>query len=107
MGLHCLISGISNGILGDIIKDVLNSNNFDVLEIPDSDDDQLYSLSRNADCVVMGMIDKSLPEEYKNIFNANNNLVVVEILNNGKSLGLYIDDINPTILNRVIALNKQ
>jgi len=105
MGLQCLISGISNGILGDIIKDVLTSNNSDVFEVDSINDDLFHELSPEINYLFVGMNNKTLPEEYKNVFSANNDLIVVEILNDGKSLGLYIDDINALVLNQIINIH--
>lgn len=51
------------------------------------------------------MIKKQLPFEYKEFLNNNNELIVIELLNNGKCSGLYVDDISETMLNKIISLN--
>jgi len=107
MDQRCLINGVTNGILSDIIKNVLTNNNIRVYETSTTPDQLINQVSSKVDCIFMGKNNKGLPEEYRSIFDSNNNLIIVEILNDGKSMGLYIDDISTSMLEKIVTINKK
>lgn len=102
--LVCLVSGIRDGILGDIVKRLLRNNHYKARECSGS---VIDFIDKDVSCVIVGMGNKCLPVECKNIFKKNNELMVIEILNNGKSLGLYLDDINEKSLDIILNIKKQ
>ena len=98
----CLVSGMRDGIRGDIVKRILRHNNLKPQECMGALVDAIDS---NVSCVIIDMDDKCLPSECEKIFKQNNELIIIEILNNGKSLSLYMDDINETALDKIININ--
>ena len=102
--LHALVSGISDGMLGEIIKRLLNDNNIKVLE-NSSDLDQLIDVvTDGVDYLIIGVENNKLPNKYKEIFNLNKNLAVIELLDNGRCVAFFMDDVNEAILNKIINL---
>ena len=107
---QCLVCGVTDGILDGIIKCVLHGNDIEVYDCPtEFSSDQFNSFSNvineQVSYLIVGKDKKQLPDEYKKILNNNNELLVIELLNNGKSLSLYVDDVNAKILNKIINLN--
>lgn len=100
--LRCLVCGIDDGILGEIVKRSLLEKNIKVHECNEDLDNQLESTDENYSYMIIGKDKKKLPKEYKGAFKKNNELIIVELLNNGKSLGLYMNDINEAVLNKII-----
>ena len=103
--LRCLVCGIRDGILDEIIKRSLLENNIQVHNCDKDLDNVLDAVCDDDSYVIVGRGQKQLPDEYTEIFNNNNELIVVELLNNGKSLGLYMNDINESVLNKIIKIN--
>jgi len=103
--LRCLVCGIRDGILDEIIKRSLLENNIQVHNCDKDLDNVLDAVCDDDSYVIVGRGQKQLPDEYTEIFNKNNELIVVELLNNGKSLGLYMNDINESVLNKIIKIN--
>ena len=100
--LQCLVSGVTNRILGDIIKRLLNDNCIKSYECSSFICDLASAVNDDVSHVIVGMGNKQLPREFKEIFNKKNDLIVIELLNNGKSLSLYMDDIDETVLKKII-----
>lgn len=103
--MRCLICGVKDEILGEIIKRSLLENNIQVHNCDKGFDNLLNAVSDDDAYTIVGLDNKQLPDEYDDIFNKNNGLIVVELLNDGKSLGLYINDINQAVLNKIININ--
>lgn len=101
---QCLVCGITDGILDGIIKCVLLDNQIEICDCPDGIDNILNVINDHVSYVIVGNDKKQLPVEYKELLNNNNELIVIELLNNGKSLGLYVDDISEIVLNKIINL---
>jgi hypothetical protein len=103
---QCLVSGVNNQILGDIIKRLLIDNNINVLETPASIDQIFDEMGEDVAYLFIETSNKKLPEEYKEMFNINSNLIVIELLNNGESVCLYMDDLSEKMLDKIINLNR-
>ena len=105
--LQCSVCGIDNGILGEIVKRLLVENHIEVHDCAQGFDNLLNAPKNDNSYVIVGKGNKQLPVEYREVFNQNNNLIVIELLSNGKSLSLYMSDVNEVILNKIINLNMQ
>jgi len=102
---RCLVCGIRDGILDEIIKRSLLENNIKVHSCDKGLDNMLEASGDDDSYMIVSLDKKQLPDKYTEIFNKNNDLIVVELLNNGKSLGLYMNDINEFVLNKIIQIN--
>lgn len=100
--LQCLISGINHKILHEIIKRILDDTNINVIETSFELNEVTNPLIADSHYVLIGRDDKNLPDEYLNMFKLNKKLAVIEILNNGKDMGLYMGDIGSNDLVGVI-----
>ena len=101
--LQCLISGVTNGVLGDIIKRVLDDNYIKHYECSSYINELVSAVNDDISYVIVG--NRQLPKEYIEIFKKNNDLMIIELLNEGRSLGLYMDDIDEALLKKIINLN--
>ena len=104
--LLCLVSGFSDSVLGEIIKRQLRDNDVQFHECFGGYDGLVNVVNDDVSYVIVGMGDRLLPLECREIFNKNNNLIVIELLDNGKSLGLYLDNISETTLNMILNLKN-
>ena len=103
--LQCFICGVGNGILGEIIKRLFIENDIEVYDCDCGLDDLLISTEVNDSFVIVDKTDKQLPQDYQEILARNNNLIVIELLNDGRGLSLHINDINETVINKIMNLN--
>ena len=103
--LQCFVCGVGNGILGEIIKRLLIENDIEVYDCNCGLDDLSNSTEVNDSFVIVDKTDKQLPREYQELFARNSNLIVIELLNDGRGLSLHINDINETVINKIMNLN--
>ena len=91
--LKCLVSGITDGILRGVIKSILDNNNIDMHEF----DIEHYDQSSVEDCdagyVIVDMKNKKLPSRYRKIFEQNKNMTVIELLDEGRGVAIFMDDV--------------
>ena len=104
--LLCLVSGFNDSVLGEIIKRLLRDNDIKFHECSGGYDGLVDVVNDDVSYVVVGMGDRLLPLECREIFDKNNNLIIVELLDNGKSLGIYLDNISETTLNMILNIKN-
>lgn len=100
----CLVCGVTDGILDDIVKRALHDNDIEVYDFSGEFESISNFINDQVSYLIVGKDRKQLPSEYKELLNNNNQFLIIELLNNGKSLGLYVDDINGQLLNKIINL---
>ena len=100
----CLVSGVEDAILNGVIKHLLHDNGIKAHEYSGSFGDSINVVNNDISHVIVG--NKLLPVEYREMFERNDNPVVIELLDNGKNLGLYMGDISETMLNSIIGLKS-
>jgi len=103
---HCMIGGVKDGILADIIKQLLVSNEINIHEVTTGLDEISPADYADLNYLILDMTDKTLPSNYCDFFDTNRNLIVIELLNNGRSLGIYVDDVNEDDLERILKLRN-
>ena len=105
MDKRCLVVGVNDKILGDIISRLLIENDIKVHESASTMDTITNSINSGISHLIIDQNNKKLPSIYKDVFSCNSDLIIIELLNNGKSVGLYIDDVSVTLLRKIINLN--
>ena len=105
--LQCLVSGINDGIFGDVINRLLNNNNIKVYECSSDVHELKNAVNDDIAYLLIGMNNKQLPSEYKELLNVNSHLIIIEVFNDGESICLYMDDISELILNKIVNLNER
>jgi len=100
--LLCLVSGINDGILDEIFKRLFRDNNIKVIESATEENELKNLININVNYLLINKDNNKLPEEYKCIFSKNKELVLFELLDNGKSIAFYIHNIGCDELSRII-----
>ena len=87
------MSGITDGILRDVIKKILDNNNIDIHECDIEKYDQAIVEDCDAGYVIVDRKNKMLPSRYRKIFETNKNMTVIELLDEGRGVAIFIDDV--------------
>lgn len=101
-----LMVNFEDGILTDIIKRIINRDNVRDIDhvylVNDSDLDMYDDIG----CLIIDCNGKELPVEYQTVTMLNEKLMIIELLNNGKSVGVYMDDVSEKLISQIINIRE-
>lgn len=105
--LQCLMCGVDDGVLAGVLKRMFNDCNIEVIESIPGSDSTVSVTNDKFSCLIVGKGKTQFPEVYKNIFKQYQQLIVVEILNDGKSVRLLMDDVSSEELINLIKASRK
>jgi phosphoribosylformimino-5-aminoimidazole carboxamide ribonucleotide (ProFAR) isomerase len=107
--LHCLIADIPQIVLADIVQDMVEeSNDIDVIGRVNTTEEILSAVKQGSvDVLVLGMKNDATPRVCVDIMNKVSNLVVVGLVDDGRKLAVYLDDVGKSEIVNIIRMFGQ
>ncbi len=107
--LHCLIADIPQIVLADIVQDMVEeSNDIDVIGRVNTTEEILSAVKQGSvDVLVLGMKNDAAPRVLVDIMNKVSNLVVVGLVDDGRKLAVYLDDVGKSEIVNIIRMLGQ
>jgi len=107
--IRCLIAGIPQVLLADIVQRIVQDNeNIEVIErVSDIDDVSAILSVQDVDVLITGMKSNHDPQRYRNIQNQFANLLIIELIDDGRHATIYVNDIGCCEIVQVIKIFGQ
>lgn len=104
--LRCLIADMPQAILVDILKrTAARSENIEVLDRIFKKDELPQAFAQNPiDVLIVGMEKIAVPELYSSLMNRHSNLLVVGLIDDGRTAAVFVNDIGSDELTDLITL---
>lgn len=104
--LQCLIADIPQAILADILqRSAEQSERIEVVERVANLDDLPEALAQNSiDVLIVGMEKPAVPKVYSDLMHQFANLLVVGLIDDGRSAAVFVNDISSKQMTELITL---
>ena len=104
--LQCLIADIPQAILADILQRTAEqSEHIEVVDRISNLDDLPAALAQNpVDVLIVGMDKPVVPRRYSDLMNRFANLLVVGLIDDGRSAAVFVNDISSDEMTDLITL---
>jgi len=102
--LRCLISGIPQNLLSDIVLSIVQQHeNIEVVErISDSKElDSILKL-QPIDVLILGLKTNCSPEFCRDLLNKFSDLLIIGLCNDGRMATVYLDDVSSHEIIKII-----
>jgi len=111
--VRCLIANISQIVLADIVQKLAEEiDDIEVIDrISNIDDIESIVKKKSIDVLILGMKNNYLPKVCSDMLDKGSKLLVIGLVNDGRRLSVYIDNIGKNGLFKIIKifsnLNKE
>ena len=104
--LQCLIADMPQAILGDILERTAEkAGNIEVVDRISSVDQLPEALAQNSiDVLIVGMETITVPQFYSDLLHRFSNLLVVGLVDDGRSAAVFVNDISSDEITGLINL---
>jgi len=102
--LRCLISGIPQNILSDIVLNIVQQHeNIEVVDrIADSEELDSILKQQSIDVLILGLKTNCLPDFCRDILNRFSDLLIIGLCNDGRMATVYLDDVSSHEIIKII-----
>ena len=102
--VRCLIADISQRVLADIVQKLAEeSSDIEVVDRVNSVDEIPFVIAKNpVDVIILGMKNSVLPKMYVDIMKTISNLAIVGLVDDGRQLAVYIDNVGKNDILKII-----